>query len=165
MGKKNYDPAMHTAEHILNQTMVRMFGCGRSFNAHIERRKSKCDYRLPRPLTREETAAVEAAVNGVIGENLPVGERMIGRAEAEKTCFTGKLPPDAGDRIRIITVGDYDACPCIGRHVRSTSEIPGFRIISTSHENGVLRIRFTVAETRTLHPPSRIAAAVRDTSV
>ena len=149
MGKKDYDPAMHTAEHILNQTMDRMFGCGRSFNAHIEKRKSKCDYRLPRPLTREEIAAVEKAVNDVIGENLPICERMIDRAEAEKTCFTGKLPPDAGDRIRIITVGDYDACPCIGRHVRTTSEISRFRILSASHENGVLRIRFTLKAERT----------------
>ena len=33
--KQEYPP-MHTAEHILNQTMVRMFGCPRSKNAHIE---------------------------------------------------------------------------------------------------------------------------------
>ena len=33
-------PPMHTAEHILNQTMVRMFGCPRSKNAHIERKNS-----------------------------------------------------------------------------------------------------------------------------
>jgi misacylated tRNA(Ala) deacylase len=144
MGKKTYDPAMHTAEHILNQTMDRMFACGRSFNAHIEKKKSKCDYRFPRPLTTEEIAAVEAAVNRVIGQNLPVSERMVDRAEAEKSYFTGKLPADAGERIRLITVGDYDACPCIGRHVRSTSEINGFRLLSTRHENGVLRIRFTL---------------------
>jgi len=144
MGKKNYDPAMHTAEHILNQTMDRMFACGRSFNAHIEKKKSKCDYRFPRPLTAEEIAAVEAAVNRVIGQNLPVSERMVDRAEAEKSYFTGKLPADAGERIRIITVGDYDACPCIGRHIRSTSEITEFRLLFTSHENGVLRIRFTL---------------------
>jgi alanyl-tRNA synthetase len=144
MGKKDYDPAMHTAEHILNQTMDRLFACGRSFNAHIERKKSKCDYRFPRPLTMEEIAAVEAAVNRVIGQNLAVSERMVDRAEAEKAYFTGKLPADAGEWIRIITVGDYDACPCIGLHVRRTSDIPGFRILSASHENGVLRIRFTL---------------------
>lgn len=144
MGKKDYDPAMHTAEHILNQTMNRMFACGRSFNAHIEKKKSKCDYRLHRPLTEEEIAAVEAAVNRVIGQNLPVSEQRVDRAAAEKSYFTGKLPADAGERIRIITVGDYDACPCIGRHVRTTSEINEFRILSASHENGVLRIRFTL---------------------
>jgi misacylated tRNA(Ala) deacylase len=144
MGKKDYDPAMHTAEHILNQTMDRMFACGRSFNAHIEKRKSKCDYRLPRTLTPEELAAVESAVNRVIAENLIVSERMVDRAEAEESYFTGKLPSEAGDRIRIVTVGGYDACPCIGLHVRSTSEIGRFRILSASHESGVLRIRFAL---------------------
>jgi len=144
MGKKDYDPAMHTAEHILNQTMDRLFACGRSFNAHIEKKKSKCDYRFPRPLTAEEMSAVEETVNRIIDRNLPVTERMVTRSEAEERFFTGKLPADAGETIRVVSVGDYDHCPCIGRHVRSSSEIPGFRILSASHENGVLRIRFTL---------------------
>ncbi len=144
MGKKDYDPAMHTAEHILNQTMDRLFACGRSFNAHIEKKKSKCDYRFPRPLTAEEISAVEEAVNRIIDRNLPVTERMVTRSEAEARFFTGKLPADAGETIRVVSVGDYDHCPCIGRHVRSTSDIRGFRLLSASHENGVLRIRFTL---------------------
>ena len=144
MGKKDYDPAMHTAEHILNQTMDRMFACGRSFNAHIEKKKSKCDYRFPRPLAAEEISAVEGAVNRIIDQNLPVTERMVTRSEAEARFFTGKLPADAGETIRVVSVGDYDACPCIGRHVRSTSDIPGFQLLSASHENSVLRIRFTL---------------------
>jgi len=144
MGKKDYDPAMHTAEHILNQTMDRLFACGRSFNAHIEKKKSKCDYRFPRPLTAEEMSAVEETVNRIIDRNLPVTERMVTRSEAEDRFFTGKLPADAGETIRVVSVGDYDHCPCIGRHARSSSEIPGFRILSASHENGVLRIRFTL---------------------
>ena len=37
--KEEFPPA-HTAEHLLNQTMARMFGCERSKNAHIERKKS-----------------------------------------------------------------------------------------------------------------------------
>ena len=41
--KQEYPP-MHTAEHLLNATMVKTFGCPRSRNAHIERKKSKCDY-------------------------------------------------------------------------------------------------------------------------
>ena len=49
-------PPMHTVEHILNQTMVRMFGCERSRNAHIERKKSKCDYTLPCAPTEEQIA-------------------------------------------------------------------------------------------------------------
>lgn len=31
---------MHTAEHLLNATMVKTFGCPRSRNAHIEKKKA-----------------------------------------------------------------------------------------------------------------------------
>ena len=48
----------------------------------------------------------------------------------------------AGDKIRIIRIGDYDACPCSGLHVSSTNEIGTFKIISTDHNEGVLRVRF-----------------------
>ena len=40
--KEEYPP-MHTTEHIVNQTMIRLFGCGRAVSAHIERKKSKLD--------------------------------------------------------------------------------------------------------------------------
>ena len=63
--KEEYPP-MHTAEHILNQTMVRMFGCPRSRNAHIERKKSKCDYLLAECPTQEQVQAIEDKVNEVI---------------------------------------------------------------------------------------------------
>ncbi len=141
---KAYDAPMHTAEHILNQTMDRAFACGRSVSAHIERRKSKCDYRLERPLSEAETRAVESEVNRIIREDLPVTEEFVTRETAERHYFTGKLPPGAGERIRIVRVGDYDACPCIGPHVGSTGEIPAFRIASVSHADGTLRIRFTL---------------------
>ena len=47
--KEEFPPA-HTAEHLLNQTMIRLFGCGRSFNAHVERKKSKMSFRLSQSL-------------------------------------------------------------------------------------------------------------------
>ncbi len=140
--KKDYDPRMHSAEHILNQTMVRMFNCGRSFSAHIEKKKSKCDYRFNREITSEEIAEIETRVNDVIDSNCEVFEEFISRNEAEKLFNLEKLPDDAGDTLRIIKIDDYDACPCSGVHVKNTSEIGQFKIISTSFENEVLRLRF-----------------------
>lgn len=139
---KHYDPAMHTAEHILNQTMVRTFQCDRCYSAHIEKKKSKCDYRFDRPLTPEEVADIEKRVNEVIDENLPVQEKFITRAEADNQFNLERLPDAAGDNIRIVTVGDYGACPCIGPHTAETKELGRFRITSTSHNKGALRIRF-----------------------
>jgi Ser-tRNA(Ala) deacylase AlaX len=139
---KRMDPRMHSAEHILNQTMDRMFNCGRCFNAHIEMKKSKCDYRFDRELTRQELDEIQTRVNQVIADDLPVTEEHVSRAEAQSNYNTEKLPENAGDTIRIIHIGDYDACPCIGNHVESTAEIPGFKITTASFDNDVLRIRF-----------------------
>ena len=144
--KEYADPRMHSAEHILNQTMVRMFKCDRSFRAHIEKKKSKCDYHFDRPLTDEEIDDIESKVNQVIDSDSPVREEFLKREQAEAQYNIGRLPEETGDRIRIIKVGDYDACPCIGPHVRSTSEIGRFRIGSVSFEEGVLRIRFKLGE-------------------
>ncbi|MCX6134375.1 MAG: hypothetical protein NTU47_11230 [Ignavibacteriales bacterium] len=144
--RKEYDPRMHSAEHILNQTMVRMFNCGRAFSAHIEKKKSKCDYRFDRDLTQEEIATVEKKVNEVIGLDLPITESFLGREEAATRFMLSRLPEDAGNTIRVITIGEYDVCPCSGPHASTTKEIGSFKIGSTAFENGVLRIRFKLQE-------------------
>jgi len=143
---KEYDPRMHSAEHILNQTMVRMFNKGRSFSAHIEKKKSKCDYHFDRELTQDELVEIENKVNEIIELNLPVTEEFLDREEALKNFSLDKLPDQAGDDIRIIKVGDYDACPCIGKHVTTTKQIGGFKMISSSFENGVQRLRFKLKD-------------------
>ncbi len=142
---KTIDPRMHSAEHILNQTMDRMFNCGRCFSAHIEKKKSKCDYRFERELSQNEVTEIQAHVNDIIQKNMRVSEKYITRAEAVRNYNTEKLPPDSGDAIRIINIGDYDVCPCIGLHVHATGEIGAFHITTTSFENGVLRIRYKLA--------------------
>ena len=142
--KQEYPP-MHTCEHILNQTMVRMFGCERSRNAHIERKKSKCDYTLPCLPTEEQIAEIERRVNEVISRQLPVTIEFVTRDNVPQGVDLGKLPADASDTLRIVRVGDYDTCACIGSHVGNTSEIGTFRIISHSFENGTLRLRFKLA--------------------
>lgn len=133
---------MHTVEHILNQTMVRMFGCERSRNAHIERKKSKCDYLLTTAPSDEQIAGIETQVNSVIAQNLPVTIEYCNRDSVPQGVDLGKLPEDASDTLRIVRIGDYDTCACIGTHVANTNEIGTFKIISHTWENGTLRLRF-----------------------
>ena len=142
--RKEYDPRMQSAEHILNQTMVRLFHCGRAFSAHIEKKKSKCDYHFERNITAEEIVQIESMVNDVIKANLPIQEKILTREEAGKIVSLTRLPEDAGENVRIIAIGDYDLCPCSGVHALKTSEIGEFKIISTDCTNGVLRIRFKI---------------------
>ena len=141
--KQEYPP-MHTAEHILNATMVRLFGCPRSRNAHIERKKSKCDYLLPAAPSEEDIARIETTVNEVIARNLPVTIEFIPRAEAANLVDLSKLPDDVSDTLRIVRVGDYDICACAGAHVANTSEIGTFKILSHDFEDGRWRVRWKV---------------------
>jgi misacylated tRNA(Ala) deacylase len=122
--------------------MVRMFNCGRSFSNHIEKKKSKCDYHFSRNLTQTEIEELESRANEVIAQDLEVLEEFYSREEAQIKFNLSKLPDDAGDKIRIIRIGDYDACPCSGKHVSHTKEIRTFKIFSTDFNNSVLRIRF-----------------------
>ena len=97
--KEEFPPA-HTAEHLLNQTMIRLFGCERSHNAHPE---------------------------GVSAD---------------------RLPQDASDAIRLVRIGDYDVCPCIGRHVRSTAQIGRFEMLGTNwdEQEHSFRVRFKIVQ-------------------
>ena len=62
--KEEHKPS-HTAEHLLNQVMVRMFGCERSRNAHIERKKSKINYTLDHEPTPQQIEDIERQMNQI----------------------------------------------------------------------------------------------------
>ena len=143
--KAEHEPS-HTTEHILNRTMVNMFGCPRSRNAHIERKKSKCDYILPECPTPEHVAAIEKKVNEVIASNLDVTVRFVSREEAASLVDLSKLPEDASETLRIVSIGNYDDCACIGAHVSNTSEIGEFKILSHDFNDGIWRVRWKVIE-------------------
>jgi len=149
MNLKQYYPPMHSAEHILNGTMVKFYGVERSFTNHIERKKSKCDYKFDRNLTDDEVKTLELKVNEIILQNLPITAKVYKRAEAMQLFDLDRLPDSAGEEVRIISVGDYDACPCSGLHVAETSEIGEFRITTVTHEEGALRIRFKLNNSST----------------
>jgi alanyl-tRNA synthetase len=139
---KDTDPGMHSAEHILSATLVAMFGMGRPFTTHLEKKKSKADYHFFRTLTPEEAKEVERRVNEVIDRDLPVSEELLSADVASATFDLSRLPGETATTVRIVRIGTYDACPCAGAHVRSTREIGRFRLISWSHEEGALRLRF-----------------------
>ena len=137
-------PPMHTTEHVVNRTMINLFGCGRSVEAHIERKKSKLDYKLATCPTSEQVQLLEDTVNEVIHSNLPVTIEYITKQEAKGRFDMERLPNDASETVRVVKVGGYDECLCIGLHVQNTSEIGTFKLLSHNFnpETGIWRIRF-----------------------
>jgi len=142
---KNYNAPMHSAEHILNQTMVQKFDCERSFNNHIEKKKSKCDYNFIRNLTKQEIVDIELKVNEIINQNLEITEEFLTYEQAGLKFDLSKLDKETNKTVRIINIGNYDQCVCSGEHVKTTSEIGKFNITTVTHENNFLRIRYKLA--------------------
>ena len=145
--KEEFPPA-HTAEHLLNQLMVRMFGCERSHNAHIERKKSKISYVLDRKPDRKDEKEIERRMNELIQEDLPVTFKFVDRNHIPENVKIDRLPEDASETIRLVCIDDYDVCPCIGKHVRSTAQIGRFEILGTNwdEETHSFRIRYKVVQ-------------------
>ena len=143
--KEEYPPA-HTAEHLLNQVMLRLFGCERSYNAHVERKKSKMSFHIDHKPTRQEEKDIEREMQRLIEEDLPVTFEVVPLSELPEGIRADRLPSDVSDSIRLVRIGDYDVCPCIGKHVRSTSQIGRFEMLGTNwdeHEHS-FRVRFKI---------------------
>ena len=139
--KQEYPP-MHTTEHVINRTMVNLFGCGRAISAHIERKKSKLDFALQTCPEEADIIRIENTVNEVLRRNLPVTMEFISQEEAIGRFDMKRLPEKASETVRIVKVGDYDECLCIGQHVKNTSEIGTFKIISHDYKDRIFRMRF-----------------------
>ncbi len=145
--KEEFPPA-HTAEHLLNQTMMRLFGCERSDNAHIERKKSKISYKLDHKPSRNEEKMIVKRMNELIEADLPVTYEYVKRDELPEGIKADRLPADVSETLRLVCIGDYDVCPCIGKHVRSTLQIGRFELLGTNwdEQKRVFRIRFKVVQ-------------------
>ena len=134
--KEEFPPA-HTAEHLLNQVMIRLFGCERSYNAHIERKKSKMSFHIDHKPTRQEEKEIEREMQRLIEEDLPVTFEVVPLSELPEGVHADRLPSDVSDSIRLVR---------IGKHVRSTAQIGRFEMLGTNwdeHEHS-FRVRFKI---------------------
>jgi Ser-tRNA(Ala) deacylase AlaX len=103
-------------------------------------------FHLDHKPSRQEEKEIERRINELIEEDLPVTFEFVTRDELPDDVSLDRLPDDASDTIRLVRIGDYDVCPCIGKHVRSTSQIGRFEMLGTNwdeHERS-FRVRFKI---------------------
>ena len=119
-------------------------------------------------LTADELQAVEAAVNQVIFDALPVNTEEMPIDEAKKLGAMALFSEKYGDVVRVVKIGAYSTELCGGTHVDNTAKLGLFKIISeTSVAAGVRRITAVtgtgvlrcIAETNALI--SRAASAMK----
>ena len=85
-------------------------------------------------------------MNELIEEDLPVTYEFVDRDHIPEGVKLDRLPDDASEMLRLVRIGDYDVCPCIGKHVRSTSQIGKFVLLGTNwdEEKRSFRVRFKI---------------------
>jgi Ser-tRNA(Ala) deacylase AlaX len=79
--------------------------------------------------------------------NLTVSCDFMSLEEASRYVDLSKLPENVSESIRIVRVGDYDACACIGDHVGNTSQTGRMKLLNHDFENGRWRVRFKLEGT------------------
>lgn len=103
-------------------------------------------FHLDHKPSRQEEKEIERWMNELIAEDLPVTYEFVTRDQIPEGVVLDRLPENASETIRLVRIGDYDVCPCIGKHVRSTAQIGRFEMLGTNWDEAErsFRVRFKI---------------------
>ena len=136
--------ANHTATHLLHAALRERLGTHvRQAGSYVGPDKLRFDFTHGQPLSAEDVAAVEDAVNAVILEDRPVRALETTLSEARSLGAMALFGEKYGDVVRMVEIGDgsWSRELCGGTHVRSTAVIGAFKLTSeTSSAANVRRI-------------------------
>ena len=139
---------MHTSQHLVSAVVNESYGSDTVGN-QIGQAKSRIDFK-PLKLSVDQLNNLEDEVNTYIDKDLKVEISEKDRSELENnpdirsSMSSGlwKMLPSSVKRLRVISIGDIDVCPCAGTHVRSLSEIGKVKFIKKDNK-GAQKLRLT----------------------
>jgi len=128
----------HTGQHILSRAFEKLVGAN-TVGFHLSREYASVDLDVS-SLSQEEIFRVEELANEIVFRDLPV----------DVVEYTPEKIPEAvrkriaveAPKIRVVLIGDFDACACGGTHVSSTGQVGIVRVSKIDRAHGGVRVVF-----------------------
>lgn len=132
----------HSATHLLHAALREVLGTHvHQAGSLVNPERLRFDFSHYQAMTEEEIKEVERIVNEKVLESIPVVTEIKSLKEAKDEGVTGLFESKYGDVVRVLKMGKFSMELCGGTHVRNTSEIGLFKIVSeTGVAAGVRRI-------------------------
>jgi alanyl-tRNA synthetase len=138
----------HTATHILHAAMKQVLGDHiKQSGSLVEPDRLRFDFTHFSPLSPEEIKEIELMANREVRANMPVETEHLGREEAVKSGATALFGEKYGEKVRVVSLGDFSKELCGGTHVGRAGEIGLIKIISEAGiAAGIRRIEAITGE-------------------
>ncbi len=138
----------HTATHLLQAALRRILGDHvNQAGSYVEPDRLRFDFSHSAAMTRDEIRAAERLVNEKVLEGLPVTWHETSLAEAKAGGATALFGEKYGERVRIVSIGDFSRELCGGTHLTAAHQIGLFKIVGEgSIGSGVRRVEAVTGE-------------------
>lgn len=123
----------HSATHLLQAALQQVLGDHvQQQGSYQDTDRTRFDFSHGQAVTKEEIAQIEQIVNKEIAQDLAVTTQVMDLEEAKESGAMALFGEKYGEKVRVVSMGDFSKELCGGTHVSHTGDIRAFKIVAES---------------------------------